>query len=81
MPEEPSSKPLFDLSLTDEQQLMRDSARKFAEAEMRPVARKYDEAGETPRGFYEKIGFRWIRNWLPYRLSGKVLDALAIGKK
>jgi GNAT superfamily N-acetyltransferase len=29
------------------------------------------------RGFYEKIGFKWIRNWLPYRLSGKVLAALA----
>jgi GNAT superfamily N-acetyltransferase len=29
------------------------------------------------RGFYERIGFRWIRNWLPYRLSGEALDALA----
>jgi len=28
------------------------------------------------RGFYEKIGFRWIRNWLPYRLSGEALDKL-----
>ena len=25
------------------------------------------------RGFYERIGFRWIRNWLPYRLSGEAL--------
>jgi GNAT superfamily N-acetyltransferase len=29
------------------------------------------------RGFYEKTGFGWIRNWLPYRLSGKALMALA----
>jgi len=29
------------------------------------------------RGFYEKIGFRWIRNWLPYRLSGEALENLA----
>ena len=29
------------------------------------------------RGFYERIGFKWIRNWLPYRLSGAALDALA----
>lgn len=29
------------------------------------------------RGFYERIGFRWIRNWLPYRLSGDALMALA----
>ena len=29
------------------------------------------------RGFYERLGFRWIRNWLPYRLSGEPLAALA----
>ncbi|MDP3162057.1 MAG: GNAT family N-acetyltransferase [Reyranella sp.] len=29
------------------------------------------------RGFYERIGFRWIRSWLPYRLSGEALAALA----
>jgi GNAT superfamily N-acetyltransferase len=28
------------------------------------------------RGFYEKIGLRWIKNWLPYRLSGKALEKL-----
>lgn len=29
------------------------------------------------RGFYERLGYRWIRNWLPYRLSGEALVALA----
>ena len=29
------------------------------------------------RGFYERIGFKWIRNWLPYRLSGEALEKLA----
>ena len=29
------------------------------------------------RGFYEKLGFKWIRNWLPYRLSGEALEKLA----
>ena len=29
------------------------------------------------RGFYEKIGLRWIKNWLPYRLSGEALEKLA----
>jgi len=29
------------------------------------------------RGFYEKLGFKWIRNWLPYRLSGEALEELA----
>ena len=29
------------------------------------------------RGFYERLGFTWIRTWLPYRLSGKALEKLA----
>jgi len=29
------------------------------------------------RGFYEKIGLRWIKNWLPYRLGGEALEKLA----
>jgi GNAT superfamily N-acetyltransferase len=29
------------------------------------------------RGFYEKIGFRWIKNWLPYRLTGEALAKIA----
>ena len=29
------------------------------------------------RGFYERLGFRWIRTWLPYRLDGAALDKLA----
>ena len=33
------------------------------------------------RGFYEKIGFRWIKNWLPYRLSGKALEKLATDRQ
>lgn len=29
------------------------------------------------RAFYEKLGFKWIKNWLPYRLSGEALEKLA----
>ena len=29
------------------------------------------------RGFYERLGYRWIRNWLPYRLSAEALAKLA----
>ena len=29
------------------------------------------------RGFYERIGFKWIKTWLPYRLSGEALEKLA----
>ncbi|MBM3644217.1 MAG: GNAT family N-acetyltransferase [Alphaproteobacteria bacterium] len=31
----------------------------------------------SARGFYETLGFRWIRNWLPYRLEGESLMRLA----
>jgi GNAT superfamily N-acetyltransferase len=30
------------------------------------------------RGFYEKVGFKWIRNWLPYRVSGEALKKLGL---
>ncbi len=33
------------------------------------------------RGFYERLGFYWIRNWLPYRLSGEELQRLATSSK
>jgi GNAT superfamily N-acetyltransferase len=29
------------------------------------------------RGFYEKLGFKWIRTWLPYRLRIEALERLA----
>ncbi|MBM3140225.1 MAG: GNAT family N-acetyltransferase [Chloroflexi bacterium] len=29
------------------------------------------------RAFYERLGMRWMREWLPYRLDGAALDALA----
>ncbi len=29
------------------------------------------------RGFYERLGFRWQRTWLAYRLDGEALDRLA----
>ena len=31
----------------------------------------------SARGFYERLGFRWLRTWLPYRLSGEALEKLA----
>jgi alkylation response protein AidB-like acyl-CoA dehydrogenase len=49
------AQPLFDLTLTDEQALMRETARKFAASQMRAVSRKADEAGQAPDGFYDKV--------------------------
>ena len=54
---------LFDLTLTEEQSLMRDTVRKFANTEMREQSRKADEAGAAPEGFYDKsveLGFNMV---------------------
>jgi alkylation response protein AidB-like acyl-CoA dehydrogenase len=66
-----AAKPNFDLTLSDEQRMMRESVRRFAQSEMRAVARKYDEAGETPAEFYEKtLELDWNAVQLPEALGG-----------
>lgn len=53
----------FDLTPTDEQALMRETARRFAEQEMRPVARDADQGDAAPAGFFDKtleLGFQAI---------------------
>lgn len=47
----PSAK--FDLSLTEEQQLMRDTLRRFADDEMRAAARRADDESKPPTDFLE----------------------------
>lgn len=51
---EQTSPSLFDLTLTEEQRITRESMKRFAEAELRANSRSADEAGETPTGFYDK---------------------------
>ena len=46
--------PLFDLTPTDEQALVRETVRKFAASEMRSASRAADEAGAAPAGFCDK---------------------------
>lgn len=43
----------FDLSLTEEQRMTRESLRRFAEKQLRPIARAADEAASVPEGFYD----------------------------
>jgi alkylation response protein AidB-like acyl-CoA dehydrogenase len=45
---------LFDLTLTDDQRMTRESVQRFAAAEMAAPARAADEAGITPEGFFDK---------------------------
>lgn len=45
---------LFDLTLTEEQRITRESMQRFAESELKPISRDADEAGLTPEGFLDK---------------------------
>ena len=45
---------LFDLTLTDEQRMTRDSVQRFAAAEMAAIAQAADVEAATPAGFYDK---------------------------
>jgi butyryl-CoA dehydrogenase len=42
------------LELSEEQQLLQKSAREFAEAEVKPLAKENDETGKFPRGLFQK---------------------------
>jgi alkylation response protein AidB-like acyl-CoA dehydrogenase len=45
---------LFDLTLTDEQRMTRDSVQRFAAAEMAAIAQAADVEAATPAGFFDK---------------------------
>ncbi len=45
---------LFDLNLTEEQRIMRESLTRFSEIEVASISRQTDEAGQVPEGFYDK---------------------------
>jgi acyl-CoA dehydrogenase len=45
---------VISFELSEDQQLLRDTAHKFAEKEMRPVAAKYDKSGEFPWDVMQK---------------------------
>lgn len=45
---------MFDLNLTEEQRITRESVKRFSETEIRSVARDADEAGKTPDGLLQK---------------------------
>ncbi len=45
---------LFDLTLTEEQRITRESMQRFAESELKSISRESDENGSTPEGFLDK---------------------------
>lgn len=67
----PAPAPLFDLSLSDEQQMIRDSVRSFAEHNIRPQALVADEEAKLPKALLEQaqdLGLNYFP--LPENLGG-----------
>lgn len=61
--------------LTEEQRMMREMAREFAEREVRPIARHLDRTDEFPLDLYRKMGEMGLLNvTLPPEYGGAGLD-------
>jgi len=46
----------MDFSLTQEQEILRDSIKKFAQKEIKPIIKEYDELGKWPEELTKKLG-------------------------
>jgi alkylation response protein AidB-like acyl-CoA dehydrogenase len=78
-PTRPSRK--FDLSLSEEQQLMRDTLRRFADEVMQPAAREADDEGAPPEGFLETFGeLGAIAMSVPEALGGAAEQVSAVSQ-
>ena len=65
------------LEITEEQQMIREMARKFAETEVKPIAAEIDEKGEYPVELFDKmaeVGFLGLT--CPVEYGGAGVDAL-----
>ncbi len=68
----------MNFDLTQEQQLIRDTVREFAEREIKPVARELDERGEFSYDLTKKIGELGLLGMtLPEKYGGQGLDTLS----
>ncbi len=67
----------IDLSLTDEQSLFRDAIRRFAEEEIAPIAREYDEREEFPLHVLKKLGeLGYLGLRFPREMGGSGADTV-----
>jgi alkylation response protein AidB-like acyl-CoA dehydrogenase len=70
---------LFDLKVGDEQQMIRDSAQRFAREVLRPAGAKADEALMPPEGFdaqLAELGFAQLS--VPDKLGGSASEAAVV---
>src|SRR2546426_1941891 len=65
----------MDFRLTEEQRLVRDTARDFVDRELIPHVRDWEEKGEVPRSFYRKMAsLGFLGAPVPEKYGGAGLD-------
>jgi len=70
---------LFDLNLSEEQELIRDSAQRFARETLRPMAAKADELAAVPDGFDTKLAeLGYAQLSVPDKLGGSASEAAVV---
>jgi butyryl-CoA dehydrogenase len=68
----------MEIELTEEQTLLRDTVRRFAEQEVAPRAKEIDASGEFPLEFYRKAGELGLAGVsVPEEYGGAGMDAVA----
>jgi alkylation response protein AidB-like acyl-CoA dehydrogenase len=74
----PEAQPVIDFTLTDENRLVRETARAFAEAEILPHIREWDEKGEVHREVFAKMGeLGFLGAPIPERYGGLGMDYIS----
>jgi glutaryl-CoA dehydrogenase (non-decarboxylating) len=69
---------VIDFSLTDENRLVRDTARSFAEAEILPFIRDWDERGEVHRELFARMAeLGFLGAPIPERYGGSGMDYIS----
>src|SRR3989449_5525835 len=65
----------MDFRLTEEQRLVRDTARDFVDRELIPHVREWEEKGEVPSSFYRKMaGLGYLGAPVPEKYGGAGMD-------
>jgi butyryl-CoA dehydrogenase len=68
----------MEIELTEEQKLLRDTVRRFAEEVVGPRAKEIDETGEFPRDFYDRAGELGLAGvMVPEEHGGAGMDAVS----
>jgi len=68
----------MDFDLNEEQKMIQDTIRKFADEEIAPVAAEYDKKGEFPRHIFEKLaGLGFMGTPIPEEYGGAGFDFIS----